>query len=100
MCEAGMTDDERLMLEEMKRREQKLKLELDEQESEMRAQQQLLHEQEAERNRLAAEFEAMQQQVEYLSILCIEQVLAKCRHQREQIIKPDDCAVSKLAYIL
>ena len=63
MCEAGMTDDERLMLEEMRRREQKLKLELDEQESQMRAQQQLLREQEAERNRLADEFEAMQQQV-------------------------------------
>ena len=58
-----MTDDERQMLDEMRRREQKLKLELDDQESEMRAQQQLLREQEAERNRLAAEFEAMQQQV-------------------------------------
>ena len=67
MYYAGMTDDERLMLEEMKRREQKLKLELDEQESEMRAQQQLLREQEAERNRLADEFEAMQQQVRVMS---------------------------------
>lgn len=51
------------MLDEMKKRENKLKLELDAQEAEMRAQQQLLREQEAERNRLAAEFEAMQQQV-------------------------------------
>ena len=65
-----MTDDERLMLEEMKRREQKLKLELDEQESQMRAQQQLLREQEAERNRLAEEFEAMQLQVIPSTYLC------------------------------
>ena len=58
-----MTDDERLLLEDMKRREQKLKMDLDAQESEMRAQQQLLREQEEERSRLASEYDAMQQQV-------------------------------------
>lgn len=57
------------MLEEMRRREEKLKMDLDEREAEMRAQQQLLQEQEEERNRLASEFEAMQQQVNVFSCL-------------------------------
>ena len=51
------------MLEQMRAREQALKQELDVKEGETRAQQQLLREQEAERSRLAAEFEAMQAQV-------------------------------------
>jgi len=60
---AGMTEDERRMLDQMRAREQALKQELDVQEGQMRAQQQLLREQEAERSHLAAEFEAMQVQV-------------------------------------
>lgn len=100
MCEAGMTDDERLMLEEMKRREQKLKLELDEQESEMRAQQQLLHEQEAERNRLAAEFEAMQQQVKTYPNASHSAPFCRLRTGDCQLLMLDECMGIKLAWIL
>lgn len=63
-----MTEDEKLLLEDMKRREQKLKMDLDAHEAEIRAQQQQLKEQEAERNRLAEEFTAMQQQVNPLCL--------------------------------
>ena len=63
----GMSEEEQLLLEDMRKKENKLKLELDNQEAEMRAQQQLLREQEAERNRLVEEYEAMQKQVSMLA---------------------------------
>lgn len=63
----GMSEEEQLLLEDMQKKENKLKLELDNQEAEMRAQQQLLKEQEAERNRLVEEYEAMQKQVSMLA---------------------------------
>ena len=58
-----MTEEERSVLESMRQREQALMADLDAQESELRAQQQLLREQEGQHQRLMEEFEAMQEQV-------------------------------------
>ena len=58
-----MSEEERALLEEMRQHEQALKQDLDAQEAELRAQQQLLQEQEGERSRLTSELEGLQEQV-------------------------------------